>query len=278
MKTTEEKEQKLAELMKTYTKEAVCVAFSGGADSSLLLKLAVKYAAPGVRVHGVTFDTVLHPSGDLEVAKQVAKETGAIHKVIFLDEMEDEQIRKNPKNRCYLCKKHLFGKLQDYAREVQAGMILEGTNEEDLHVYRPGLLAVRELGVKSPLAEAGLTKAEVRMLAAREGISVARRPAAPCLATRLPYGAELKTEILRQIEKGEAFLKQEGFSDVRLRFHEPVARIEIPVRDFPGFLEKRETLIQGLKAMGFLYVTLDLEGFRSGSMDEIHLGKKDAMC
>ena len=233
----------------------------------MLLKLAVKCAAPGVRVHAVTFETVLHPSCDLDIAKQVAKETGAIHKIIFLDEFEDERIKKNPKNRCYLCKKSLFEKLLAYADEAGAETILEGTNEDDLHVYRPGLAAVRELGVKSPLAEAHLTKPEVPALARKEGISVANRPAVPCLATRLPYGSELNFEVLKKIDEGEQYMKSLGFEIVRIRLHANVARIEVPVAEFGKFMEQREAVLAKLKELGFVYVTLDMEGFRSGSMD-----------
>ncbi|MFQ7499339.1 MAG: TIGR00268 family protein, partial [Blautia coccoides] len=130
------------------------------------------------------------------------------------------------------------------------------------------LRAVREMGVKSPLAEAGLTQQEVRSLAEKLGISVANRPAAPCLATRLPYGADLQTDILRKIEAGETYLKQTGFPVVRLRLHENIARIEIPVSDFSSFIEKRQEITERLKQTGFSYITLDMEGFRSGSMDE----------
>ena len=238
-----QKEERLYEIMKGYAKKDICIAFSGGADSSLLLKLAVKCAAPGVRVHAVTFETVLHPSCDLDIAKQVAKETGAIHKIIFLDEFEDERIKKNPKNRCYLCKKSLFEKLLAYADEAGAETILEGTNEDDLHVYRPGLAAVRELGVKSPLAEAHLTKPEVRALARKEGISVANRPAAPCLATRLPYGSELNFEVLKKIDEGEQYMKSLGFEIVRIRLHGNVTRIEVPVAEFGKFMEQREAVL-----------------------------------
>lgn len=263
-----EKEEKFFSIMKKYTGRDVCIAFSGGTDSSLLLKAAVECAKKGTKIYAVTFDTVLHPSCDLEIAKKVADEMGAVHQVIFIDELEDSHIRYNPADRCYQCKKTLFQKLMAFAEEVHGEAVLEGTNEDDLHVYRPGLQAVRELGVKSPLAEAGLTKQEVRNLAGKLGISVANRPAAPCLATRLPYGAELQPEILRKIEDGETFLKDAGFSVVRLRLHGKIARIEIPVSDFTSFLEKREEITENLKTMGFPYITLDMEGFRSGSMDE----------
>jgi len=161
----------------------------------------------------------------------------------------------------------LFEKLLAYADEAGAETILEGTNEDDLHVYRPGLAAVRELGVKSPLAEAHLTKPEVRALARKEGISVANRPAAPCLATRLPYGSELNFEVLKKIDEGEQYMKSLGFEIVRIRLHANVARIEVPVAEFGKFMEQREAVLAKLKELGFVYVTLDMEGFRSGSMD-----------
>lgn len=263
-----EKEETLFSIMKKYTGEDVCIAFSGGTDSSLLLKVAVDCAKKDTKIYAVTFDTVLHPSCDLEIAKEVAKEMGAIHQVIFINELENSDIRHNPVDRCYQCKKMLFEDLMAFAEKVHVATVLEGTNEDDLHVYRPGLKAVRELGVKSPLAEAGLTKQEVRSLAHKLGISVANRPAAPCLATRLPYGADLQPELLRMLERGETYLKEAGFSVVRLRLHGNIARIEIPVSDFAAFLEKREEITEKLKAMGFSYITLDMEGFRSGSMDE----------
>ena len=263
-----EKEEALYSIMKKYTDRDVCIAFSGGADSSLLLKLAVDCAAEGTKIYAVTFDTVLHPSCDLDIAKKVAKEMGAIHQVIFINELDNSAIQHNPVDRCYQCKKMLFQNLITFAGKVHAAAVLEGTNEDDLHVYRPGLRAVRELGVKSPLAEAGLTKKEVRSLAEKLGISVANRPAAPCLATRLPYGADLQPDILRKIEDGETYLKQAGFPVVRLRLHGNIARIEIPVSDFSAFIEKRQEITDRLKQTVFSYITLDMEGFRSGSMDE----------
>lgn len=268
MKTYEEKKQALYACMKNYTKETLCVAFSGGVDSSLLLLLAANFAGKKENIHAVTFDTVLHPSCDLETARKVAGEAGVTHKVLFINELEQEAIRFNPPNRCYLCKKELFQRLKAYAEEVQASVILEGTNEDDLHVYRPGLQAVKELGVVSPLAETGFTKAEVRRLAEELGVSVAKRPSTPCLATRLPYGTELRTEVLQKIAEAEEFLKGMGFPVVRLRLHGTLARIEIPKEDFGRFLESAEEVQKVLKGMGFSYLTLDIQGFRSGSMDE----------
>ena len=271
MKTYEEKKKALSELMDSYTKQDLCIAFSGGVDSSVLLQLArtcVRESNRNSRIHAVTFHTILHPSCDLEIAKQVAEEAEAIHKVLFVNELEQEEIRFNPKNRCYLCKKALFRKLKDYAQEHGITCILEGTNDDDLHVYRPGLQAVKEMGVFSPLATAGLTKGEVRRLAEELGVSVAKRPSTPCLATRLPYGAEIRSEILETIARGEEYLKQQDFPVVRLRLHGEIVRIEIPVEDFEKFLNRKTDVTAYLKALGFRYITLDMEGFRSGSMDE----------
>ena len=156
----------------------------------------------------------------------------------------------------------------EYAESQGISVIMEGTNEDDLHVYRPGLRAIKELGVLSPLAEAGFTKAEVRKLAEELGVSVASRPSTPCLATRLPYGTEIKTEELERIALGEEYLKDCGFSVVRIRLHGEICRIEIPKADFGKFMEKSQEITEALQKMGFQYITLDVQGFRSGSMDE----------
>lgn len=267
---TQSKEKKLKEILREYTKSHVCLAFSGGTDSSLLLRMTADAAKENkTKVYAVTFNTVLHPSCDLEIAEKVAKEVGVEHEVLFIDELANPAICRNPENRCYLCKKMLFEKLCAFAEKTGAPVIMEGTNEDDLHVYRPGLQAVKELGVKSPLAEAGLTKEEVRLLARNLGISVADRPASPCLATRLPYGAALETGLLRRVEAGEQYLNTLGFSAVRLRIHGDIARIEVPTKDFPSVLTQNTEIVSHLKKLGFLYVTLDLQGFRSGSMDEV---------
>lgn len=277
MKTYEEKKKTLYAFMDTCTEGDVCIAFSGGVDSSVLVKLArdcAKKKQNGSRIYAVTFHTMLHPACDLEIAKKVAEEAGVLHKVLFVNELEQAKIRFNPKDRCYLCKKALFEKLEEYARSQGVSCILEGTNEEDLHMYRPGLRAIKELGILSPLAAAGFAKEEVRRLAEELGVSVAQRPSTPCLATRLPYGAEIRPEILEKIARAEEYLKSEGFLVVRLRLHGEIARVEIPKKDFGRFLEKQETLVPELKSMGFRYVTLDLEGFRSGSMDDEKVGKQ----
>lgn len=260
----EEKKKRLQKQIRMYAENGCIVAFSGGVDSSLLLKLAC--GASG-RVFAVTMQTRLHPVCEMEHAKKVAEEIGAVHVVIPVDELEEAGIRRNPPDRCYLCKKHLFTKILQKAEALGIRNILEGTNGDDLHVYRPGLKAIRELGVASPLADAGFTKAEVRRLAEEYGLSVSDRPAMPCLATRFPYGTCLSYEELQKVEQGEAYLRGFGLYNVRLRIHGDIARIEADTEEFPLLLRHRQDVISYIKHLGYPYITLDLEGFRSGSMD-----------
>lgn len=259
---------RLEQMMAEYAKEDICLAFSGGVDSSLLLKVAADAAGKtGKDVYAVTFDSRLHPSCDLEIAARVAKELGGIHKVVSVNELEQEEIRFNPVNRCYLCKKKLFQSLKDYAKEMNNLYIMDGTNEDDLHVYRPGIKALRELGIISPLAELHITKAQVKELASWYGISVASRPSAPCMATRLPYGTEIDYDILNLIGKGEEFVSSLVKGNVRLRLHNDIVRIEVDQEAMGNLMEKSREIIAYLKELGFVYITMDLEGFRSGSMD-----------
>ncbi len=259
---------RLEQMMAEYAKEDICLAFSGGVDSSLLLKVAADAAGKtGKAVYAVTFDSRLHPSCDLEIAARVAKELGGIHKVVSVNELEQEEIRFNPVNRCYLCKKKLFQSLKDYAKEMNIPYIMDGTNEDDLHVYRPGIKALRELGIISPLAELHITKVQVKELASWYGISVASRPSAPCMATRLPYGTEIDYDILNLIGKGEEFVSSLVKGNVRLRLHNDIVRIEVDQEAMGNLIEKSREIIAYLKELGFVYITMDLEGFRSGSMD-----------
>jgi uncharacterized protein len=259
---------KLEKTMAEYAKEDICLAFSGGVDSSLLLKVAAKAVEKtGKKVYAVTFDSRLHPSCDLEIASNVAKELGGIHKIITVDELEQEEIRFNPVDRCYLCKKKLFLSLKEFAGERNIPVIMDGTNEDDMHVYRPGIRALKELGIISLLAELHITKAQVKALAAEYGISVAQRPSAPCMATRLPYNTEIDYDILGKIGDGEEFLRSRFKGNVRLRLHKDIVRIEVDQDSFDCVLKDREAVISYLKELGFAYITLDLEGFRSGSMD-----------
>lgn len=269
----EEKKQKLQKQMLVYAQGDMLVAFSGGVDSSLILKLAVQAAAKtGHKVYGIMVHTMLHPMGEVEDARVTAEQIGAEFRVLEIDELQGADILDNPVDRCYRCKKYLFHNLIEEGKKLGVSAMMEGTNEDDLHVYRPGLRAIRELGIHSPLAEAGMTKAEVRKLAGELGISVSNKPSMPCLATRFPYGTRISYEAMQKVDEGEAFVRSLGFYNVRLRIHNDVVRIEVDVNEMPRLLEYREQIVAKLKKLGYDYITVDLEGFRSGSMD-LHVKK-----
>lgn len=271
--TYEEKKQKLQEQMLVYAQGDMLVAFSGGVDSSLILKLAVQAAAKtGHKVYGIMVHTMLHPSGEVEDARVTAEQIGAEFRVLEIDELKGADILDNPVDRCYRCKKYLFHNLIEEGEKLGVSAMMEGTNEDDLHVYRPGLRAIRELGIHSPLAEAGMTKAEVRKLAGELGVSVSNKPSMPCLATRFPYGTRISYESMQKVDEGEAFVRSLGFYNVRLRIHNDVVRIEVDMNEMPRLLEYREQIVAKLKNLGYDYITVDLEGFRSGSMD-LHVKK-----
>ena len=247
--------------------DKICIAFSGGVDSSLLLKLATIYHK---NVCAATFETVLHPSIDLVIAKKMTEEMQVEHHVLHINELDDKEILNNPVDRCYRCKSMLFVKLKEFCAQRGIRYVIDGTNVDDLAEYRPGIRALKEQGIESPLALLGITKKEVRKMAEELEVLVAKRPSAPCLATRLPYNTKIDLELLAKIEKGEDYLKSIGLEVNRIRVHEEIARIEILPVNFPTVIEHRTEIIRKLKEIGFLYITLDLEGFRSGSMD-IHL-------
>ena len=264
---TVEKDRLLAQIQQL-AQEDIILAFSGGVDSALLLYLLTLACRETSRqAYAVTFHTALHPQADLEYARQFARSLHASHHILQINELENPKILENPPDRCYHCKKMLFEKLWEFAREKQVSTILEGSNKDDLNVYRPGLQAVQELGNQSPLAQCGITKAQVRQLAAEYGLSVATRPSVPCLATRLPYHTNIDTRLLARIEQGERFLKYMGMGNVRIRVHGDIARLELDPEDFPILFQHRTEILLQLKKLELPYLTLDLEGFRSGSMD-----------
>ena len=247
-----------------------CVAFSAGVDSTLVLKLVCGLAGKlGRKVYAVTFHTMLHPRADMELAMHLAGEYGVEAAVLEVDEYEISEILDNPPDRCFYCKDYLFRTLTDFAREKGCASVLDGTNADDRKVFRPGLLALQKNGVISPLAECGITKDQVRRMAAFLNLETASKPSSPCLATRLPYGDRLDRNLLQQIEAGEDYLKSLGFRTSRLRVHGTVVRIELEPEDFSLMLSFREELVRRLKELGFCYITLDLQGLRSGSMDEL---------
>ncbi len=258
----------IQEVIDYYTDRDVALAFSGGVDSTLLLKLLCEQSKKkGTHVYAYTIHTMLHPMRELEESIQLANQMGAIHRIIQVDELKEAGIEMNPVNRCYLCKKTMFSKVLEDVKKQQIPYLLEGTNMDDTHEYRPGIRALKELGVKSPFVEAGLTKAEIRTLAKSLDLSVSTKPSSPCMATRLPYGTRLKKEQLDGIMDMEAKIRDLGFYNVRTRIHDSLVRVELDEKDLIRAIEQKEKIIAIIKSHDYDYVSLDLEGFRSGSQD-----------
>ncbi|MCU0455178.1 MAG: ATP-dependent sacrificial sulfur transferase LarE [Bacteroidales bacterium] len=241
------------------------IAFSGGVDSTFLAWMASR--ARGCKMTTVTIRTPYMPEREIREAVEFTTVHGISNTILDID--FPEIIRHNPPERCYLCKSLLFSKITAYAESNGYRYILDGTNADDLGDDRPGLKALRELSVRSPLAEAGITKQEIREYLREDGLTVWDKPAMACLLTRIPYGTEVKEGILRMTERAEEYLLQRGYPGTRVRVHGDVARIEC----MPGYLLKlandteREQIVADLKNLGFRYISLDLEGYRSGSMN-----------
>lgn len=257
---------KLKQYISEFSKNGICIAFSGGVDSTLLLDIANEVVEKE-KLIAVTFSTKLHPKGDIEIAKKLCQERNIKHIIIDINELENNELINNPVNRCYICKKHIFKKLIECANENNMAVCIEGTNYDDLSFYRPGIKAIKELSIKSPLMAFEFTKKEIREIAKQRGISVSDRPSAPCLATRIPYNTKMNFELFEKIEECENIIKSLGFRNVRIRVHNNIARIEIDKEDFVKFIENGDIICSEIKKKGFDYVTLDIEGFRSGSMD-----------
>ena len=247
----------------------VCAAFSGGVDSSLLLTvLSEIHARKPIPLLAVVFATAFHTAEETENAMKQAEEVGVPAELVQRDVLSDPVLRENPEDRCYHCKRRLFSEMKRIAEEHGIKNLVDGTNADDTRVYRPGRKALEELGVLSPLALCGFTKDEIRAAARELLIPVADKPSTPCLATRFPYGTVMTDEALRRVERGEAVLHEFGLKVVRLRVHGDVARIETDSEGYDLATARRFEIAFALREEGFPYITLDLEGFRSGSMDE----------
>lgn len=243
------------------------VAFSGGVDSGLLLHLAHRQLGDGVLA--VTAHSVIHPTRELEGAQRFTAERGIEHLVVSSQEMELPEFVANDRRRCYYCKRHVMERLLEIARDRGIGSVAHGANADDARDFRPGLEAARELGVLSPLQDAGLGKAEIRYLSREAGLPTWARPAMPCLATRIPYGVPITGERLRMIEAAETFLLEKGLQGVRVRHHGSVARIEADPERLESFMNPafRAEIVRRFRMIGYEHVALDLEGYVTGKMN-----------
>ncbi|PLS77026.1 MAG: TIGR00268 family protein [Chloroflexi bacterium] len=245
---------------------SVLVAFSGGVDSTLLLKVAADVL--GERCVAATADSETYPREELAEARRLAELMGVTHVVVHTNELVDTQYAQNGPDRCYHCKKTLFTELFPVAAERGLTAVVYGAMADDMGDHRPGHQAAMEWNVRSPLLEAGLTKADIRELSRRLGLDTWNKPSFACLSSRVPYGQSINAAQLRQIDEAERALRGLGFSGFRVRHHGDIARLELQLADLPRAIEIREELVERLKALGYIYVTLDLQGFRSGSMNE----------
>ncbi len=247
------------------------VAFSGGVDSTYLLAECLDALGPE-NVLAVTADAEIHPREEIAAAREMARRLGVRHRILRFHPLDNPRFAANPPDRCYWCKREMLTAVTAIAQEEGLTHVVHGANADDAGDYRPGNRAAQEMGVRAPLLEAGLTKTEIRWLARERGLSVWNRPAQACLATRFPYGTPLTTEGLHRVEEAEAFLRTElGLTGFRVRDHYPLARLEIAPTDWPRLLaaDARARIVAHLQELGYVYVALDLVGFRSGSMNEV---------
>ena len=265
--SSEKKEKRLKELLREYG--SAVVAFSGGVDSSYLLYVAQLVLKD--KVLAVTAQSSLYPQYHLKRAEDFSHRYGIAHTVIATNELASSKFRSNPPSRCYYCKVELFTRLKAIAAEKGYKVVVDGSNLDDTSDFRPGLKAARELKVLSPLIDAGITKDDVRYLSRKAGLPTWDLPSSACLASRFPYHTAITEDKLRAVSQGEDFLRELGFRQVRVRHHGEVARIEVLPSEIPHLLasDVAEKVVKRLKSLGFKYITLDLQGYRTGSMNEV---------
>jgi uncharacterized protein len=249
--------------------KSVAIAYSGGVDSTFLLKVAADVL--GNNVIAITAKSSTYPEREFKEAVKYIKDIGAKHIVIISEELEIEGFAKNPVNRCYFCKKELFSKIRKVADDNNINAVLDGSNVDDISDFRPGTKAAIELKVISPLKDAGFTKDDIRAMSKKLGVPTWNKPAFACLSSRFPYGNEITVEKLSMVERAEQFLMDLGFRQIRVRHHEDIARIEVNTEERYKFFDIKimDKVANELKSIGFKYVTLDLLGYRTGSMNEV---------
>jgi uncharacterized protein len=260
-------EEKLTHLLGILREmDGAVLAYSGGVDSTFLLK-ALKLS--GIRALAVTSASPTVPPQDMEDAMRLAREIGVEHRVVETNEMEDSDFVQNSPDRCYHCKDVLFTEMQKIAKEEGLPFVLDGTTHDDASDHRPGMRAAQKHGVRSPLLEAGFGKEEIRAASKGLGLDTWEKPSSACLSSRIPYGTQITLDALRRVETSERMLREMGFNALRVRAHGPVARIEVPAEQMHEVMKQKELIADRLREAGFKFVTLDLEGLRSGSMNRL---------
>jgi len=254
--------------------QGVLVAFSAGVDSTFLLKVA--YGVLGDRAIALTASSPTAPPGELEAARDFTRKLGCRHIVLESHEMANPSFAANPSNRCFFCKDELYKICRQQAERLKIATIVDGTNLDDLNDHRPGLQAAKQWGLRHPLVEAKMTKADIRRYSRELDLPTWDKPSSPCLSSRFPYGTSITLERLQRVGACESFLKELQFREFRVRYHGELARIEVAPKEFDRLLDidTREAVVQRFKAAGFAYVSLDLQGYRTGSMNETLHNKK----
>ncbi|HRR91246.1 MAG TPA: ATP-dependent sacrificial sulfur transferase LarE [bacterium] len=251
--------------------EKLAVAFSGGVDSTFLLKVA--HMILGDNVVAITVNGAIHPGWEIESSKEIASRIGVRQILLDMDIFKNENIVTNPPDRCYHCKMAIFSMIKKTAKGYGIDNVADGSNIDDAGDYRPGMRALKELGILSPLRDAGLGKEEIRILSKELGLPTWDKPALSCLATRIPYNTRITEETLSMIEAGEDFLRGLGFSQIRLRHLGNLAKIEVPPEDMMRLLGLREMVVKKLREIGYTYITMDMEGYNMGSMNRTIKGE-----
>ena len=264
--TLKQKLYRLKKIILDY--QSVLIAFSGGLDSTFLLRIASE-VLPKDKVLAVTANSLTYPKEELQFSKKIARSLGVRQRIIKTRELEDVRFFSNPIDRCYYCKRELFGRLKKMASMFRLNFVLDASNVSDKLDFRPGDKAGKELGIRSPLIEADFNKDDIRKLSKKLALSTWDKPSLACLASRIPYGTRVSPESLRRINQAELYLRRIGFKQVRLRHYNGLCRIEVSKKDIPRLINRGKQVIDKLKKLGYNYVTVDLEGYRTGSMNEV---------